>query len=67
MKLAFSISSLLILIGLLNSCAVASIAAVPVKIAGKAATTTIGVAGKAAEGAIDLVTSDESDEEEEEE
>ena len=44
----------------LSSC---SLITVPVKVAGKAATTTIGVAGKAASGGIDLLTSDKDDEE----
>ena len=48
--------SLVLSATILTSCGVASIVAVPVKIAGKAATTTMGVAGKATEGAIGIVT-----------
>jgi len=53
--------SLLILVSVLSlsSCAVVS---VPLKVAGKVATSSVGVVGKAAEKGIDSIGSDESSE-----
>ncbi len=51
-KLTITLLSLAF-IGLLNSCAVVT---VPLKVAGKAATTTVGVAGKVAGAGLGAVT-----------
>ena len=57
-RILFSSLAIILTINL-SSC---SLITVPVKVAGKAATTTIGVAGKAASGGIDLITPNNSDE-----
>lgn len=47
-------------LSLITAC---SLVTVPLKIAGKAATTTIGLAGKAAGAGIDAMTKDDDDKE----
>ena len=58
MKLPLS----LLLVSLVSSC---SLITTPVKVVGKAATTTIGVTGKAAGAGIDAMQSDEDEKDEE--
>lgn len=56
--------SLLLSLFLLHSCALVT---VPVKIVGKATTTTIGLVGKVAGAGIDAMVDDDDDNDEEEE
>ncbi len=63
MKKSLLILSTAAIAASLSSCALVT---VPVKIAGKAATTSIDVAGTLASGGVGLLTGNDEDEEEEE-